>query len=193
MPWLTHLRPLLTALSACSVQSVEHLLSALENCGVDNARIEIEGGPEVPIIDGSALGWVLNVQMVRVMQELLAIVPQWLIWHMWSRRPRYPGCHAQAGLRGAAPGEKEKVRKLQMEPKDVITVRGQNGSFISFFPEQQTRVTYGIDHHEEAPIIGKQWMSWSPDEDEHYRWAIAPARTYAPSIEVRLPALSSAH
>ena len=45
---------------------MEHLLSALDSCGVDNARIEIEGGPEVPIIDGSALGWVLNIQTVRL-------------------------------------------------------------------------------------------------------------------------------
>ena len=43
---------------------MEHLLSALEQCGVDNARIEIEGGDEVPIIDGSALGWVINIQVV---------------------------------------------------------------------------------------------------------------------------------
>ena len=92
--------------------------------------------------------------------------------------------HLQAGLRVAASGEKDKVRKLQMEPKGVVTVRGQDGSFVSFFPEQQTRVTYGIDHHAEAPIIGKQWLSWSPDDDEHYRWAIAPARTFAPSLEV---------
>lgn len=39
------------------VKFVEHLLSALEASGVDNCRIEIEGGDEVPIIDGSALPW----------------------------------------------------------------------------------------------------------------------------------------
>lgn len=39
----------------------EHLLAALECCGVDNARIEIEGGKEVPIVDGSALGWANEV------------------------------------------------------------------------------------------------------------------------------------
>lgn len=48
------------------VQSVEHLLSALEACGVDNARIEIEGGPEVPIIDGSALSWAIDLHAVRL-------------------------------------------------------------------------------------------------------------------------------
>lgn len=39
----------------CSVHTVEALLSALECCGVDNARIEIEGGGELPTLDGSAM------------------------------------------------------------------------------------------------------------------------------------------
>ncbi len=51
--------------SSCRVQSVEHLLSALEGFGVDNARIEIEGGPEVPIVDGSALGWAIDLHQVH--------------------------------------------------------------------------------------------------------------------------------
>lgn len=45
-------------------QGVEHLLSALEMLGVDNARIEVEGSHELPIIDGSALGWTVDVQAV---------------------------------------------------------------------------------------------------------------------------------
>lgn len=36
------------------VHTPEHLLAALAACGIDNALIEIEG-PEVPILDGSAL------------------------------------------------------------------------------------------------------------------------------------------
>jgi UDP-3-O-[3-hydroxymyristoyl] N-acetylglucosamine deacetylase len=35
------------------VSTVEHLLSALLGCGVDNALIEVEG-PEIPVADGSA-------------------------------------------------------------------------------------------------------------------------------------------
>ena len=49
---------------SCSLQGVEHLLSALEMLGVDNARIEVEGGSEIPIVDGSALGWTVDVQSV---------------------------------------------------------------------------------------------------------------------------------
>ena len=37
-----------------TVGTVEHLLSALEALGVDNARVEVEGTGEVPILDGSA-------------------------------------------------------------------------------------------------------------------------------------------
>jgi UDP-3-O-[3-hydroxymyristoyl] N-acetylglucosamine deacetylase len=40
-----------------SVRTVEHLLAALTSLGIDNARIEIDG-PEVPLLDGSALEWV---------------------------------------------------------------------------------------------------------------------------------------
>lgn len=39
------------------VRTVEHLLAALVGLGIDNARIEING-PELPLLDGSALGWV---------------------------------------------------------------------------------------------------------------------------------------
>lgn len=40
-----------------TVRTVEHLLAALAGMGVDQARIELDG-PEVPLLDGSALGWV---------------------------------------------------------------------------------------------------------------------------------------
>ena len=78
---------------------------------------------------------------------------------------------------------------MQMAPQEQVTVRGENGSFISFFPDTCTQLTYGIDHAEAAPIIGKQWYSWSPTRDDHYRWAIAPARTFAESCEVMTPEL----
>jgi len=39
------------------VRTVEHLLAALVGMGVDDARIEIDG-PELPLLDGSAAGWI---------------------------------------------------------------------------------------------------------------------------------------
>ena len=43
------------------IGTVEHLLAALAGCGIDNARIEVEG-PEIPIVDGSSDPF---VQLVR--------------------------------------------------------------------------------------------------------------------------------
>ena len=37
-----------------TVGTVEHLLAALQGAGLDNARVELDG-PEVPIMDGSAV------------------------------------------------------------------------------------------------------------------------------------------
>lgn len=45
-----------------TVGTIEHLMAALSACGVDNARIEIDG-PEVPIMDGS------SAPFVRVLQQ----------------------------------------------------------------------------------------------------------------------------
>ncbi|XP_049936003.1 probable UDP-3-O-acyl-N-acetylglucosamine deacetylase 1, mitochondrial isoform X4 [Nymphaea colorata] len=44
------------------VRTTEHLLSALEAMGVDNCRIEMVGGDEVPLLDGSARRWVDAVE-----------------------------------------------------------------------------------------------------------------------------------
>ena len=79
----------------------------------------------------------------------------------------------------------DKASKHILAPKKELTVRRED-AFITFFPESTQRLTYGIDESREAPIIGKQWFSWAPSEDQHYRWGIAPARTYAPSLQVCL-------
>ena len=48
-----------------TVSTVEHLLAALRGCGIDNARIELNG-PEVPILDGSAADFVEAIEKVGV-------------------------------------------------------------------------------------------------------------------------------
>jgi len=50
------------------VRTVEHLLAALAGSGVDDARIEIDG-PEVPLLDGSALLWVEAIKEVGVVPQ----------------------------------------------------------------------------------------------------------------------------
>lgn len=41
-----------------------------------------------------------------------------------------------------------------------------------------------MDCSSEAPVIGCQWFTWSPEGGEHFRWALAPARTFFASAEV---------
>ncbi|XP_065855318.1 probable UDP-3-O-acyl-N-acetylglucosamine deacetylase 1, mitochondrial isoform X3 [Euphorbia lathyris] len=79
--------PLCTSLSTdgLRVRTVEHLLSALEAAGVDNCRIEIcnnddnvdseaeDSEIEVPILDGSASGWVDAIEEA----SLVVAVDQW--------------------------------------------------------------------------------------------------------------------
>lgn len=77
----------------------------------------------------------------------------------------------------------DKASRHILAPKKELTVCRED-AFITFFPENTQRLTYGIDESREASIIGKQWFSWAPSEDQHYRWGIAPARTYAPSLQV---------
>ncbi len=50
------------------IQTVEHLLSALLACGIDNALIEIDGA-ELPIFDGSALVFVEQIEAAGVLEQ----------------------------------------------------------------------------------------------------------------------------
>ena len=50
------------------VATIEHLMSALFACGVDNARIEIDGG-EVPVMDGSANAFVFLIEVAGTVEQ----------------------------------------------------------------------------------------------------------------------------
>jgi UDP-3-O-[3-hydroxymyristoyl] N-acetylglucosamine deacetylase len=53
------------------VGTVEHLLAALVGCGIDNARLEVEG-PEIPIMDGSADPFVALVREAGIHEQRTA-------------------------------------------------------------------------------------------------------------------------
>jgi len=149
------------------VLSVELLLSALEACGVDNARIEIEGGPEIPVLDGSSLGWALEVQQAGL-------------------RPAPPaGAPTPASAAAAAAGPH--APRLARALREPFTVT-DGDAFIAYVPGDTVRISYGVDHSADAAVIGKQWASWNAAADDHYRYVLAPARTYAPSLEYLLAA-----
>jgi UDP-3-O-[3-hydroxymyristoyl] N-acetylglucosamine deacetylase len=51
-----------------SVSTIEHIMAALSGCGIHNALIELDG-PEVPILDGSAVPFVTGI-LARGIREL---------------------------------------------------------------------------------------------------------------------------
>ena len=59
-----------------SVSTVEHLLSALHGCGVDNAIIDIDAA-EVPIMDGSSAPFVNLIEQIGTREQQ---VPRQAIW-----------------------------------------------------------------------------------------------------------------
>ena len=66
------------------VRTVEHLLAALMACGIDDARIEIDG-EEVPLLDGSAKNWCQAIAQVGTVthdshQSPESITPTEPIW-----------------------------------------------------------------------------------------------------------------
>jgi len=56
------------------VRTVEHLLASLSACGVDNARIEING-EELPLLDGSAKNWCEAIAISGIINEDSAAQP----------------------------------------------------------------------------------------------------------------------
>eukprot|EP00803_Ostreobium_quekettii_P000538 evm.model.scf_2108.3 EVM.evm.TU.scf_2108.3 scf_2108:18090-20197(-) len=136
-----------------TVGGVEHLLSALEACGVDNARIEVEGGPEVPVLDGSAMGWAQAIQEAGLTSATCVVG-----------------------------GEVARVRRSALRIEEELTVR-DGDAFVSVVPADRMTLTYGIDHSKVAPVIGQQWHTWCLQDDEPYQVELAPARTYYTCIE----------
>ena len=50
------------------VMTIEHLMSALHGCQIDNVLVELDGG-EVPILDGSARPWVMQINRVGIREQ----------------------------------------------------------------------------------------------------------------------------
>lgn len=64
----TRLCTVIANAAGASISTVEHLMAALAACGVDNARILVDG-PEVPILDGSAIEWVRLIRSAGVLPQ----------------------------------------------------------------------------------------------------------------------------
>jgi UDP-3-O-[3-hydroxymyristoyl] N-acetylglucosamine deacetylase / 3-hydroxyacyl-[acyl-carrier-protein] dehydratase len=55
-------------IDSATVATIEHLLAAIKGLNIDNIRVEING-PEVPVIDGSALPYLQLLKAVGVVQQ----------------------------------------------------------------------------------------------------------------------------
>ena len=64
----TKLHTKLANISGVSVATVEHLMAAFAGTGVQNALVEIDG-PEVPILDGSALPFVAGILNAGIVSQ----------------------------------------------------------------------------------------------------------------------------
>lgn len=61
----TQLGSTLSNASGVSVATVEHLMSAFSGCGIDNARVDLDG-PELPVLDGSAAPFVMLLECAGI-------------------------------------------------------------------------------------------------------------------------------
>ncbi|EFJ46631.1 hypothetical protein VOLCADRAFT_105382 [Volvox carteri f. nagariensis] len=184
------------------VAGVESLLSALEACGVDNARIEIEGGDELPVLDGSAEGWTdeicrAGLRYAPTRPDLTVALPPGALGGLGPGGEGEEGGSTAGARGGEGQGEEEgeegvrqggvaaegrPVPKLVLRPQSVVSVvRGS--SFVTLYPEDTFRITAGLDRHREAPVIGKQWLTWCMFEDVHYKHALSGARGFVSSPE----------
>lgn len=59
----TRLCTVIGNVNGATVGTIEHVMSALRGCGIDNVTIEIDG-PEVPVMDGSAMPFVEAIEDV---------------------------------------------------------------------------------------------------------------------------------
>ena len=64
----TQLCTLISNEDSVSVGTIEHLMSALRGLEIDNARIELDG-PEVPVMDGSALPFVKLIEEAGIEKQ----------------------------------------------------------------------------------------------------------------------------
>mmetsp|Transcript_5171 Transcript_5171/g.9499 ORF Transcript_5171/g.9499 Transcript_5171/m.9499 type:complete len:326 (+) Transcript_5171:2239-3216(+) len=139
------------------IKGVEHLMSSLEGCSIDNCEIILKGGNEIPILEGSSIGFINEVIKAGI---------------MYSSDNIFVGDKTYQKRR----------RKFRFSSDKAFAVN-HNESFISYYPDTTTKITVGVDMGRVAPIIGKQWFSFDMYEDDHYRWEIAPARMYISSLE----------
>lgn len=133
--------------STNNVRSVERLLAALEACGIDAARIEVEGNGEVPFVDGACEHFIASLSQVGCAPAV-----------------SYDGHHVK------------RLAPTPTEPLFIPSPNSETGGFVAIFPDILQRIAAGVDMHESTNAIGRQWSTFVPSQDEPFFDCIAPAR-----------------
>jgi UDP-3-O-[3-hydroxymyristoyl] N-acetylglucosamine deacetylase len=79
-----------------SVSTIEHLMAALYGVGIDNARIDVSG-PEIPILDGSALPFVERFLAAGVCSQDAPARRLRLSESLWVQEPAAPAPGSKTG------------------------------------------------------------------------------------------------
>jgi len=143
--------------SEIDIHCVESLLSALEGLSIDNIDIIVAGDNHLPTLDGSSLAWVSNIEEAGII-------------------------YSKSGGYGSNEFHIKKRRKFRNYSKKSFSIY-DNESFIKYVPNNESKITVGIDFSEVAPIIGKQWVTYNLYSDDHYKWEIASSKNYFISLD----------
>lgn len=138
------------------IRTVEHLLAALWGCGIEDARIEIDG-PEVPLLDGSAQEWV---------EKIISSFNSSLVGDKSLLNPSL--------VRG---GERQ-----EGVIREAIWVR-RDDAFCVAMPSGEMKFSCGVDYP--YPVLQNLWYSWDPSR-ESFQDAIAPARTFGFADQIEM-------
>ncbi|MEO1593455.1 MAG: UDP-3-O-acyl-N-acetylglucosamine deacetylase, partial [Cyanobacteria bacterium J06632_22] len=140
-----------------TVRTVEHCLAALWAAGLDDVRIEIDG-PELPLLDGSAQGWVAAIR---------------------AGLPSGGDTTKNAASNG--------VGKKRLPLTEPVSVQFED-AFVTAFPSAELRFTYGIDFdlpaignqwHSWSPSgLSPSGLQDSAAVFDSFAAEIAPARTF---------------
>eukprot|EP00850_Spirogloea_muscicola_P002553 SM000010S04191 [mRNA] locus=s10:182618:183908:- [translate_table: standard] len=132
--------------------------------GVGNVRIELHGGPEVPLLDGSARLWVEAIEAAGVVDA----------------RDAGGATVPQAALAPTSPvvvQDGESFVAAFPAPTARITCG------IDFPQASVSRAAGVADQHgstpvAQLPVVGRQWYTWNASEPGTYATDIAGARTF---------------
>ena len=144
-----------------SVIYVEHLLAALSAAGVTDATVRVDG-PELPLLDGSALPWVNLLAAAGVVATTGEIAPlvvtaPVVLCEGEAFLTALPCVGAQF-IAPAPPGHNE------------------------LCPYGEAEFVYVLDHPH--PLVGRQWARFRPATD-NFAADLAPARTFTTEAEAR--------